>query len=100
MSRPAVRWGELVNLHGSLRESRQHLKLAAKCLDDFLQRRNLHVGLFLQFRQAGLFDAEGFRHLMLALAGQLPDFAQQQLGQQFLSADSRLRPRPFSWSSV
>ena len=75
MSPPAVRWVKLVDLYGSLRELCQNLKLAAKCLDDLLQRRNLHVGLLFQFRQARLLDAESFRYLTLALAGQLPDLA-------------------------
>jgi len=91
---------ELVNLYRFLWEPCQDFKLAAKRFDDLPQRRNLHVGLLFQFRQAGLLDAEGSGHLLLTLARQLPDLAEQQLREQFLGAaggprSGLFRGRPF-----
>ena len=57
MLRLAACWIELIDLYGSFWEFSQNFKFAAKCFDDLSQRGNLHIGLFLQFRQARLLDA-------------------------------------------
>lgn len=94
---PCSAWGgiELINLYGSFGEFRQDFEFPAERLDDLSQRGNLHIRLPLQFREARLLDAERFRHLLLALARKLPDFAKQQFRQQLLRAPSGPHLRPF-----
>ena len=77
-------------LDRSLWEFGQYLQFAAKSHHDLLQRRNMHVALLFQFRQARLLDARRIGHLLLTLAGQLPVFTEQQLPEQFLRAAGRL----------
>jgi hypothetical protein len=47
-----------------------------------------------------LLDTEGLRDLLLAFARQLPDFAKQQLREQFLSAPGSSRLRLFCRRSL
>ncbi len=88
--RSTMRRIELVDSYGSGWEFRQNLNLATQGRDDFLQRGNMHVSLIFQLRQARLFDAKCIRNLLLTLARQLADFAQEQLPEQFLRANRRL----------
>jgi len=76
---PAARRIELIWSHSSVGELRQNLQLTAEGFDDLPQRRNLHIGLLLQLRQTGLLHSQDFSKLLLAVAGQLPNFAKQAM---------------------
>lgn len=84
----------MINPHGPLWEPGQHLKLTAERRHNLLQRRNLHVGLLFQLRETRLLNAEQVRELLLTLAVQAPDFAQQELAEQFLGSARRLGAGP------
>ena len=67
MPRPTVRWVELIDLYRSLRRLRQHLKLAASALTIFRSVEICISDCFSSFDRLGCLNAEGLRHLLLAL---------------------------------
>src|SRR6202041_1002051 len=73
--RLARRLGKLLNPYRAFRKLRGDFQLATQRPDQTAQRRNLHVGLMLELRQARLLDAERGRHLTLALTGLLAKLA-------------------------
>ena len=85
-----MRRAELLDLDSRFWEFGQDLQLAAKGFDNFPQSRDLHVGLVLELGQTGLLDAKRLCDLLLALARQLTDLAEEQFGKQLLSPARRL----------
>ncbi len=88
---------KLIDTNRPLGKSGDHIQLSAQGCDNLSQRRYLHVGLPLEFREARLFDAQSLRHLPLAFfAGKLPHFTKQKLAQQFLRPHRRASLRSFA----
>jgi hypothetical protein len=101
LPRLALRRDELVDDDRPVGESGQNLQFAAEGFDNFSQRRNLHVDLLFEFRQARLLHSQQIGDLLLAHARQVPHLAEEQFAEQLLSTArcfrlGFLRGRPFN----
>ena len=86
---------KLIDTNCAFGKSGYHIQLSAQGGDNLSQRRYLHVGLTLEFREARLFDAQSLGHLALALASKLPYFTKQKFTQQFFCPHCRASLRSF-----
>ena len=77
---------ELLEPDPPLRKADGHFEFAAHGLHDLPQRRNQHVGLGLEFREARLLHSNLASHLVLGLAERLADLAHDHFGDQFAGA--------------
>ena len=68
---------KLIDAHVSVGETGDDFEFSPQCRHDLLQRRDLHITLILQLRQAGLLDAQDVSDLLLTLAGHQAELAEQ-----------------------